>query len=174
VALLLGPLLAAWWLLLDGYVVALVLAVNAVLTTLGVPIESLRLASAGLVRYLDVGVPAGGFRIEVAAQTLNLVPCLALILASPLALGRRLALALAAVASLVGLHAAGTAAVIVLGWGAPPLVAPFQIVNDWVSLAAGPSLWLVLVRPSPAWFSGPTRADGVAPGQMPRSARNLA
>jgi exosortase/archaeosortase family protein len=156
VALLLGPLIAAWYLVLDGYVTVLVLTVNAILTAFGVPIETLRLASADLFRYLDVGLPTGGFRLEVAAQTLNLVPCVALILASPLALGRRLLLALCGVTTLVGLHATGTASVIVLGWTAPSLVAPFQIVNDFVSLAAGPSLWLLLARPSAAWFSTPS------------------
>ena len=91
---------------------------------------------------------------------------MALILASPLALGRRVQLALYAVAALVGLHAAGTATVIVLGWTARPLVAPFQIVNDFLSLAGGPGLWLLLTRPSRAWFSPPT---GEAPRDVTRA-----
>jgi exosortase/archaeosortase family protein len=160
VALLLVPLLGAWYLVLDGYIVVLVLGVNDLLTVLGVPIETVRLASVDLFRYVDVGLAGGGFRIEVAAQTLNLVPYLALILASPLALGRRLLLSLYGTAALVGLHAAGTAAVIFLGWSAPPLVTPFQIVNDFLSLGAGPSLWFVLARPSPAWFHGSAEVPG--------------
>ena len=161
-AMLLAPLLAAWYLVLDGYVVALVLGINAVLTAVGVPIETVRLASADLFRHLDVGLATGGFRVEVAAQTLNLVPCVALILASPLAFGRRALLALYGVAALMGLHAAGTASVVLLGWMAPPLVAPFQVVNDFLSLAAGPSLWLLLARPSRAWFSPPSGEASVS------------
>jgi exosortase/archaeosortase family protein len=172
VALFLGPLLAAWYVLLDRYVVALVVGVNAVLTGLvGVPIESLRLTSADLLRHLDVGLATGGFRVEVAAQTLNLVPCVALILASPLALGRRLWLAFGGVAALVVIHGAGTATLVFLGWSAPRLVVPFQIANDFLTLAAGPSLWLLLARPSRAWFSGPT---GVAGRRHPRSSAGFA
>ncbi len=153
VALAVGPLLVAWYVVLDGYVVALVLVVNAILTAVGVPIETVRLASADLFRYLDVGLIAGGFRIEVAAQTLNVVPCVALILASSLSFARCIAVALAAVAVLMGLHVAGTAGVIVLGWMAPPVVTVFQVVNDFLSLAAGPTLWLLLSRPSREWFA---------------------
>jgi exosortase/archaeosortase family protein len=177
VALLLGPLLAAWYLVLDHYVMGLVLAVNAALTAVGVPIETLRLASSDLFRYVDVGLAGGGgFRIEVAAQTLNLVPCVALILASPLALRRRLLLAGYAVGALVALHAVGTACVILLGWSAPALVAPFQIVNDFVSLGAGPSLWLLLARPFASPLTGvprstPARAEARRAGPAARPAR---
>ena len=156
VSILVVVLLAGWYMLLDWYLVALVHVVNAVLTTLvGVPIATLRLTVADLLRHLDVGLPAGGFRLEVAAQTLNIVPCLALILASPIALGRRLRLALCGLAALFVLHGAATGVLIILGWSAPGLVAVFQIANDIVSLAAGPSLWLLLARPSRAWFSTP-------------------
>lgn len=174
VALLLVPLLAAWYVVLDGYVVALVLAINAALTALGVPIETVRLTSADLFRYLDVTLAAGGFRVEVAAQTLNLIPCVALILASPLALGRRVLLTLYGVAALVALHAAGTATVIFLGWSARPLVAPFQVANDFLSLAAGPSLWLLLARPSRAWFSGSAErfTDARSPTRAKAGARS--
>ena len=160
VALLAGPLLAAWYLIMDGYVVALVLTVNAILTTAGVSIETLRLIGVDLFRYVDVGVAGGGFRIEVAAQTLNVVPCAALILASPLPIARRLLLAGYAVAALVALHIAGTATVMVLGWGARPLVTPFQVTNDFLSLGAGPSAWLLLTRPSRAWFSASIARPG--------------
>jgi exosortase/archaeosortase family protein len=155
VSLFMVLLLVGWYVLLDRYVVALVYGVNAVLTGLvGVPIETLRLTAADLLRHLDVGLPTGGFRLEVAAQTLNLVPCLALILASPLAPVRRLLLALCGAAALFVLHGTTTGILILLGWSAPPLVAVFQIANDFVSLAAGPSLWLLLTRPSRAWFAG--------------------
>lgn len=155
VTLFLVLLFAAWYVFLDRYLVAHVLAVNAVLSGLaGVPIESLRLTAADLLRYLDVGLPTGGFRIELAGQTLSLVPCLALILASPLALGRRVGLALCGVAVLFVVHGAATGVLIVLGWSDRGLVTLFQIVNDFLSLAAGPSLWLLLARPSRAWFSG--------------------
>jgi exosortase/archaeosortase family protein len=171
VALLAAPLLAVWYVVLDEYVVMLVLGINAVLTTLGVPIETLRLASAELFRYVDVGVPGGGFRIEVAAQTLNVVPCLALILASPLALRRRALLGVYALATLVALHAVGTAAVMVLGWSARPLVGPFQVVNDFVSLAAGPSLWLLLARPfAPPLTDAPHPAPATAQARRARPA----
>jgi exosortase/archaeosortase family protein len=156
VAMLVVLLLAGWYVLVDRYLVALVYSVNAVLTTLaGVPIETLRLTAADLLRHLDVGLPSGGFRLEVAAQTLNIVPFLALILASPIALGRRLCLALCGLAALFVLHSAATAVVIILGWSARGLVPVFQIANDFLSLAAGPSLWLLLARPSRAWFSMP-------------------
>lgn len=141
-------LLGGWYVLLDRYVVALVYGVNAVLTGLGgVPIETLRLTAADLLRHLDVGLPTGGFRLEVAAQTLNVVPCLALILASPLTPVRRLLLALCGAGALFVLHSTTTGILILLGWSAPPVVTVFQIANDFVSLAAGPSLWLLLARP---------------------------
>jgi exosortase/archaeosortase family protein len=147
-------LLAGWYMLLDRYLVVLIHGVNAVLTTLvGVPIVTLRLTVADLLRHLDVGLPSGGFRLEIAAQTLNIVPCLALILASPIALGRRLRLALCGLAALFVLHGAATGVLIILGWSAPGLVPVFQIANDFVSLAAGPSLWLLLTRPSRAWVA---------------------
>jgi exosortase/archaeosortase family protein len=156
VALFLVLLFTAWYVILDRYVMALVLAVNAAASGLaGVPIETLRLTSADLFRYLDVGLPAGGFRVELAGQTLSLVPCLALILASPLALGRRLLLAVYGVALLFVLQGGAIGVLITLGWSAPRLVAVFQIVNDFFSLAAGPTLWLLLSRPSAAWFSRP-------------------
>lgn len=161
-------LFAAWYVLLDRYLVVHVLAVNAVLSGLaGVPLESVRLTADDLLRYLDVGFPTGGFRIELAGQTLSVVPCLALILASPLALGRRVGLALCAVAVLFAVQGAATGILIVLGWTDRGLVTVFQIVNDFLSLAAGPTLWLVLTRPSAAWLSD-------VPAQMPRSARNFA
>lgn len=157
VALFLVLLFAAWYAVLDRYLMILVLGVNAVLSGLaGVPIESLRLTAADLARHLDVGLPTGGFRIELAGQTLSLVPCLALILASPLALGRRMGFALCGVAVLFVAHCAATAILIVLGWNDRGLVTLFQIVNDFLSLAAGPSLWLLLTRPSPEWFPRPT------------------
>ena len=160
VALLLVLLFAAWYILLDRYVVALVQAVNAVLSGgVGVPIKSLRLTATDLLRHLDVGLPTGGFRLELAGETLSLVPCLALILASPLAIGRRLLLALCGAVSLSVFYVAATCVLIILGWSAPRLVPVFQIANDFLSLAAGPSLWLLLTRPSPAWFSGPTDAS---------------
>ncbi len=173
-ALLLIPLIVAWYVVLNGYVIALVLTINAALTTAGVPIETLRLTSADLFRYLDIGLPAGGFRLEVAAQTLNLVPCLALILASPLAAGRRLVLALCAVAALVALHAAGTATVILLGWSVPPLVGPLQVVTDFLSLALGPSLWFLLVRPDASFVTPahtPAPAGARRAGAQARPAR---
>ena len=154
VSILMVLLLAGWYLLLDRYIVALLYGVNAVLTTLvGVPITTLRLTAADLLRHLDVGLPSGGFRLEVAAQTLNVVPCLALILASPIALTRRLRLALCGLAVLFVVHGVGTGVLIILGWSAPGLVPVFQIVNDFVSLAAGPSLWALLTRPSASYFS---------------------
>jgi hypothetical protein len=176
VAILLGPLLAAWYLLLDHYLVALVLCVNAFVTAVvGVPIETVRLGAAGLLRHLDLGLAGGGFRLEIAAQTLNLVPFVALTLASPIALGRRLVLALSGVVLLFLVHGAATSTLIVLGWGAPRLVPPFEVANDFLALAAGPGLWVLLARPSGAWFSsGAARRGGAAARQMPRSARNLA
>jgi hypothetical protein len=173
-------LLPVWYVLLDRYLVALVHGVNAVLTTLvGVPIVTMRLTVADLLRHLDVGLPSGGFRLEVAAQTLNIVPCLALILASPISLGRRLRLALYGLAALFVLHGAATGVLIILGWSLPGLVPAFQIANDFVSLAAGPSLWLLLAQPSRAWFSGPTDASvltgpGASTRRTPRPARNFA
>lgn len=161
-------LFAAWYALLDWYLVALVVAVNALFSGLaGLPIQSLHLTAADLLRHLDVGFPTGGFRMELAGQTLSLVPCLALILASPLALGRRAGLALGGVAVLFVVNVAMTGVLIVLGWTDRGLVTIFQIVNDFLSLAAGPTLWLLLTRPSAAWFSD-------VPAQMPRSARNFA
>jgi exosortase/archaeosortase family protein len=179
VSIFVVPLLVGWYVLLDGYLVALVHGINAVLTTLvGVPIATLRLTAADLVRHLDVGLPSGGFRLEVAAQTLNVAPCLALILASPIALGRRLLLALCGLAVLVVLHGAATGVLIILGWSAPGLVPVFQVANDFVSLAAGPSLWLLLTQPSRAWFSGPTdpavpRTSGASPRRTPRPAKSF-
>jgi exosortase/archaeosortase family protein len=159
VSLFMGVLLVGWYVLLDHYVVALVHGVNAVLSRLvGIPIETLRLTAADLLRHLDVGLPTGGFRLEIAAQTLNLVPCVALLMASPLALGRRLVLALCGAAALVVLHATTMGILISFAWGAPRLVPPFQVANDFLSLAAGPVLWLWMARPSRAWFSRPTGA----------------
>ena len=104
---------------------------------------------------------------ETVAGIINL-----LMLASPLAVGRRLLLALGGAFVIAVLHGAGTGALIWLGWAAPRLVPVFQIVNDFVSLAAGPTLWLLLARPSPAWFARPL--DRHVGSQIPRSARNLA
>jgi exosortase/archaeosortase family protein len=174
VALLSALLLVVWYLLLDRYVVTLVLGVNAVLTRAGVPIETLRLSSVDLLRYVDVGLPTVGFRLEVGAQTLNVIPCLALILASPVPLGRRLGLALVGACALVALHGAGTAMLIVLGWSAPGFVPGFQIINDFVSLAAGPTLWLVLARPSAAWSSGPAEGRLGGPAGTPAPGRTRA
>jgi exosortase/archaeosortase family protein len=176
VALFLVVLFGAWYVVLDQYLVALVLAVNSVLSALaGVPIESLRLTATDLFRHLDVGLPSGGFRIELAGQTLSLVPCLALILASPITFGRRLLLALCGAAILFMVQGAVTGILIVLGWSAPWLVPIFQIENDFLSLAAGPSLWLLLTRPSRAWFAGAsdrtaTQGSAAVP-RRPRPAR---
>jgi exosortase/archaeosortase family protein len=168
VALLTALGLAAWYVTLDRYVVAMLHAVNAVAAgLLGVPIETLHLTALDLQRVLDVGVRSGGFRIELAAQTLNVVPFLALTLASPLALGRRAGLAACGLGVLFALHVVASAILIVLGWSVPGLVPVFQIANDFVSLAAGPSLWLLLVSPSPSLL-------GLGSPVVPVAARRIA
>jgi exosortase/archaeosortase family protein len=167
VTLALVLLIAAWYVLLDRYLVALVVAMHAVLDVAGVPIETLRLTSGDLMRYLDVGLPRGGVRLEIAGQTLNFVTGLALILASPLAVGRRLRLALYGALAVAGLHLLTTAMLIGVAWSASRAVPVFQIANDFVSLAAGPSLWLLLTRPSAAWFPRPSSLLGQAPHAVP-------
>jgi exosortase/archaeosortase family protein len=167
VALALVALIAAWYVLLDRYLIALVVALNAVLGVVGIPIETLRLTSADLLRYLDVDLPHGGFRLEIAGQTLNFVTGLALILASPLPLARRLRLGLYGALAIAGLHVVTTAMLIVVAWSAPRVVPVFQIANDFVSLAAGPCLWLLLTRPSAAWFPRPSSLLGQAPHAVP-------
>lgn len=147
-------LFGVWYVALDGYLMALVVTVNALFAGLGgVPIETLSLTSVELFRHLDVGLRARGFRLELAGQTLSVVPCLALILASPLAVGHRLLLAAYGLGLSFGIQAVTVGILITLGWSVPGLVPVFQIANDFFSLAAGPSLWLLLTRPRLSWFS---------------------
>src|SRR5204863_421825 len=78
------PALAVWWVILVPYVATLAAVTTSLLTVLGTPIDSVTTVTEGLKRFLDLTLPEGGLRLEVAARSLSVVPYLALVAASPL------------------------------------------------------------------------------------------
>jgi exosortase/archaeosortase family protein len=162
VALALVPAALAWWLLLRAYLLAVLATGAAVVSVAGVSVERVEVVQEGLARYLSLTVPAGTARIEATARSLGLVSFLALAAASPVRWTRRLALGLIGVAACIAVHGLEVATLILLGLGAPGLVAPAEAISTFLTLAAGPMLWVLLFAPSHGWWGGPG-AQGPAP-----------
>ncbi|MBI3781557.1 MAG: archaeosortase/exosortase family protein [candidate division NC10 bacterium] len=154
VALLLLPAIGVWWLFLYPYLLALLVATKAILIGLfGLPIGSATLVEEGLRRFLDLTLPEGGLRLEVAARSLSLAPFLALVVASPLPWARRLWLCMLGLVTLFALHTAESTSLIVLGRSAQALVSPAEALSDFLTVATGPLMWFLLAAPSRAWWA---------------------
>jgi len=153
VALGLLPSIGVWWLVLTPYLLALLVAAKVILIGLvGLPIESAGLVREGLTRFLDFTLPEGGLRLEVAARSLSLAPYLALVAASPIPWVRRLRLGMLGVVALFILQTAESTGLILLGRAAPALISPAEALSDFVTLATGPLMWMLLAAPSREWW----------------------
>jgi len=160
------PSLGVWWVLLDPYLSALVVATRSILIgLLGTPIESSVLVREGVTRFLSLTLPEGDLRLEVAARSLSLVPYLALCVASPLPWVRRLWLGMLGVVTLFVIHTAESTSLIVLGRTAPALVPPAEALSDFLTVATGPLMWFLLAAPSQAWWAPPKGTRRRGPGR---------
>lgn len=154
VALALPLAIGLWWLLLYPYAVGLLAVIKAALSGLvGMPIVGTGVAEDGFKRLLDFQLPDGGFRIEMAGRSLALAPLIALIGASPIPWTKRIGLGGLGLAIQFGLHALEVVGLVLLGRIAPPVVSAVEALSDYVALASGPFLWLLLAAPSSAWWA---------------------
>jgi len=153
VALLLFPAIGVWLVLLHPYLLALLVATKAILIEIfGLPIGSATLVQEGLRRFLDLALPEGGLRLEVAARSLSLAPYLALVAASPIPWARRAWLGLLGLVTLFALHTVESTTLILVGRTAPALVSPAEAISDFLTLATGPLLWFLLAAPARSWW----------------------
>jgi exosortase/archaeosortase family protein len=154
VALAFLPALGIWWLLLIPYASVLTAVTKELLAgLLGAPIESARLVKEGLRQFIDLTLPEGGLRLEVAARSLSLVPYLALVAASPIPWVRRSWLGACGAVILFVLHAAEATGLIVMGRSIPSLIPPAEAVSDFLTLVTGPLMWILLAAPSQVWWA---------------------
>lgn len=142
-----------WWLLLYPYAFALLAVIKAALSGIaGMPITGTALIEEGFKRLLDFQLAEGGFRLEMAGRSLALVPMMTLLAASPLPWLRRLQLGALGLAIHFGLHAVEAVGLVMLGRAAPVVVPVAEALSDFIALASGPLLWLLLATPSAAWW----------------------
>jgi hypothetical protein len=159
VALLLVPAIGVWWIVLRPYLAALVLAVRVALVALfQVPITGAGLIDDGLKRFLDLTLPGGGLRLELAARSLSLAPYLALVAASPISPARRIGLSVTGMGFLFALQSVESIGLILLGASAPAMVSLGEALSDYMTLVTGPLLWFLLAAPSVAWWATPEPA----------------
>lgn len=164
-ALALPLAIGLWWLLLYPYEVALLAVIKTALSGLaGMPIVGTGVVRDGFKRLLDFQLPDGGFRIEMSGRSLALTPLIALIGASPIPWMRRVRLGGLGLAIQFGLHALEVIGLVLLGRVAPSIVFVVEALSDYMTLASGPFLWLLLAAPSSEWW-----AHGVE-GRRARSA----
>jgi len=176
VALLLLPAIGLWWILLRPYLGALALSIRAILVVLfQMPISGASLVEEGLTHFLDLALPGGGLRLELAARSLSLAPYLALVAASPIPLGRRFGLSVIGFGCLFAIQSVESIGLILLGGTVPALISLGEAVSDYLTLASGPFLWILLATPSVAWWapSGPP-APARRHSPSPRSPRSPA
>lgn len=162
VALLLVPAIGVWWIVLRPYLAALVFAVRVILVGLfQMPIAGAALVDDGLKRFLDLTLPGGGLRLEVAARSLSLAPYLALVAASPISVVRRIGLSVIGLGFLFALQSIESVGLVLLGGSVPALVSLGEALSDYLTLATGPFLWFLLAAPSVSWWAprGPTVAS---------------
>lgn len=168
VAVGLAPAGLAWWMLLGSYLLAVLGVSGSVVSAMGVPVERMEVVADGLARSLSITVPQGTARIEATARSLGLVSFLALAAASPVGWTQHIALGLIGIGASVAVHGLEVAALILLGLGAPALVGPAEAISTFLTLAAGPLLWVLLFAPSHEWWDGPgARARRPAPTVPP-------
>lgn len=145
--------IGVWWFLLYPYAIVLLAVIETVLSGfVGQPIQGATLVEEGFKRFLDFQLAEGGFRLEMAGRSLALIPLIALLAASPLPWLRRLQLGGLGLAIQFGLHAAEAVSLVLLGQAAPAVVPVAEALSDFITLASGPLLWLLLATPSPAWW----------------------
>jgi hypothetical protein len=146
-------IIGLWWLLLYPYAIALLALIKAALSGIaGMPITGTALIEEGLKRLLDFQLAEGGFRLEMAGRSLALVPLMTLLAASPLPWSRRLQLGGLGLAIHFGLHAVEAVGLVLLGRVAPGVGPIAEALSDFIALTSGPLLWLLLARPSAAWW----------------------
>lgn len=145
--------IGVWWLLLYPYASMLLVIIKTTLSGIaGIPITGTALIEEGFQRLLDFQLAEGGFRLEVAARSLTLVPMMALLAASPLPWLRRLQLGCLGLAIQFGLHATEAVGLVLLGRATPAGVPVAEALSDFIALTSGPVLWLLLATPSAAWW----------------------
>jgi len=153
-ALALLPAIGLWWLLLYPYAVGLLAVIKAALSGLaGMPIVGTGVIEDGFKRLLDFQLPDGGFRIEMSGRSLAVAPLIALIAASPIPWTRRIGLGGLGLVIQFGLHALEVVGLVLVGRIAPPAVSAVEALSDYVALASGPFVWLLLAAPSSAWWA---------------------
>jgi len=153
-ALALPPAIGLWWLLRDPYAVGLLAVIKAALSGLaGMPIVGTGVVEDGFKRLLDFQLPDGGFRIEMVGRSLAVAPLIALIAASPIPWTRRIGLGGLGLVIQFGLHAIEVIGLALVGRAAPSALPVFEALSDYVTLASGPFLWLLLAAPGIAFCS---------------------
>ncbi len=162
VALLLVPAIGVWWVVLRPYLAVVVFAVRVTLAGLfQMPIADAGLVDDGFKRFLDLTLPGGGLRLELAARSLSLAPYLALVAASPIPFVRRIRLSAIGIGLMCALQSIESIGLILLGASVPALVSLGEAISDYLTLATGPFIWFLLAVPSGAWWAppGPTAAS---------------